>query len=85
MLCPVRRLAVRGHRRPTGRSSTGISQQAKRHWSPRIGKHAPEVKPKLLTLGLYPVGKYGADYRAFIHAQNDEYTRIIREANIKAE
>jgi tripartite-type tricarboxylate transporter receptor subunit TctC len=47
--------------------------------------HAPEVKPKLLTLGLYPVGKCGADFRAFIHAQYDEYTRIIREANIKAE
>jgi hypothetical protein len=31
------------------------------------------------------VGKCGDDFRAFIHAQYDEYTRIIREANIKAE
>ena len=47
--------------------------------------HAPEVKPKLLTLGLYPVGKCGADFSAFIHTQYDEYTRIVREANIRVE
>ena len=47
--------------------------------------HAPEVKPKLLTLGLYPVGKCGADFGAFIHTQYDDYTRIVREADIKVE
>ena len=46
---------------------------------------APDVKPKLLNLGLYPVGKCGADFGAHIRSQYEEYGRIIREANIKAE
>jgi tripartite-type tricarboxylate transporter receptor subunit TctC len=47
--------------------------------------HAPEVKPQLLTFGLYPVGRCGVEFGAFIHNQYDEYARIIREANIKGE
>ena len=46
---------------------------------------APEVKAKLITLGFYPVGLCGADFAAYLHRQYDEYGRIIREANIKAE
>jgi len=46
---------------------------------------APDVKPKLLNLGLYPVGMCGADFGAHIRSQYEEYGRIIREANIKAE
>jgi len=46
---------------------------------------APEVKSKLLPQGLYPVGTCGADFAAYIRTQHDEYARIIREANIKAE
>jgi tripartite-type tricarboxylate transporter receptor subunit TctC len=46
---------------------------------------APDVKPKLLNLGLYPVGMCGADFGAHIRKQYDEYGRVIREANIKAE
>ena len=46
---------------------------------------APEVKPKLLNLGLYPVGACGDDFAAHIRKQYDTYSRIIREANIKAE
>ena len=45
----------------------------------------PEVKPKLINLGLYPVGMCNADFGAHIHKQFDEYGRIIRDANIKAE
>jgi len=45
----------------------------------------PDVKPKLVNLGLYPVGLCNADFGAHIHKQFDEYGRIIREANIKAE
>jgi tripartite-type tricarboxylate transporter receptor subunit TctC len=45
----------------------------------------PEVKPKLLNLGLYPVGMCNADFGTHIHKQYDEYGRIIRDANIKAE
>ena len=45
----------------------------------------PEVKSKLLNLGLYPVGICGADFAAHLKKQSEEYGRIIREANIKAE
>jgi tripartite-type tricarboxylate transporter receptor subunit TctC len=45
----------------------------------------PDVKPKLVNLGLYPVGLCNADFGTHIHKQFDEYGRIIREANIKAE
>jgi tripartite-type tricarboxylate transporter receptor subunit TctC len=46
---------------------------------------APEVKAKLVVLGLFPVGMCGADFTALIRKQYDEYGRIIREANIKTE
>jgi tripartite-type tricarboxylate transporter receptor subunit TctC len=46
---------------------------------------APEVKPKLLNLGLYPVGICGNDFAAHIRKQLEIYSRLIREANIKAE
>jgi tripartite-type tricarboxylate transporter receptor subunit TctC len=46
---------------------------------------APEVKPKLINLGLYPVGICGAEFAAHIRKQSNEYGRIIRDANIKAE
>jgi tripartite-type tricarboxylate transporter receptor subunit TctC len=45
----------------------------------------PEVRAKLAVQGLYPVGICGADFGALIRKQYDEYGRIIREANIKAE
>jgi len=45
----------------------------------------PEVKPKLVNLGLYPVGLCNADFGTHIHKQFDEYGRIIRDANIRAE
>jgi tripartite-type tricarboxylate transporter receptor subunit TctC len=45
----------------------------------------PEVKAKLFAQGLYPVGMCGADFGAYLRKQFDEYGRIIREANIKAE
>jgi tripartite-type tricarboxylate transporter receptor subunit TctC len=46
---------------------------------------APDVKPKLHNLGLYPVGTCGDDFAAHIRKQYDDYGRIIREANIKGE
>jgi tripartite-type tricarboxylate transporter receptor subunit TctC len=45
----------------------------------------PEVKAKLVAIGLYPVGTCGADFGAYLRKQFDEYGRIVREANIKAE
>jgi tripartite-type tricarboxylate transporter receptor subunit TctC len=46
---------------------------------------APEIKPKLVAQGLYPVGICGADFAAYIGKQYDEYGRVIRETNIRAE
>jgi tripartite-type tricarboxylate transporter receptor subunit TctC len=45
----------------------------------------PEVRAKLGVLGLYPVGTCGADFGALLRKSYDEYGRVIREANIKAE
>jgi tripartite-type tricarboxylate transporter receptor subunit TctC len=45
----------------------------------------PAVQAKLVAVGLYPVGTCGADFGAHLRKQYDEYGRIIREANIKAE
>jgi tripartite-type tricarboxylate transporter receptor subunit TctC len=43
------------------------------------------VKEKLGIQGLYPVGTCGADFAAYLRKQHDAYSRIIAEANIKAE
>jgi tripartite-type tricarboxylate transporter receptor subunit TctC len=45
----------------------------------------PDVAEKLAALGQHPLGLCGADFAAFLHKQYDEYGRVIREANIKAE
>lgn len=47
--------------------------------------NAPEVTPRLLKLGLYPVGTCLDDFAAHIRSKYDEYGRIIREANIRVE
>jgi len=46
---------------------------------------APEVKPKLALQALSPVAKCGADFTAHLRKQYDDYGRVIRESNIKAE
>lgn len=46
---------------------------------------ASEIKPKLAAQGLYPVEMCGADFAIYLRKQYDEYGRVIREANIKAE
>jgi len=45
----------------------------------------PELKSKLEVQGLYPVGMCGNDFASFLRRQYDDYARIIRESNIKAE
>jgi tripartite-type tricarboxylate transporter receptor subunit TctC len=45
----------------------------------------PEVRAKLVAQGLFPAGMCGADFTALIHKQYEEFGRVIREANIKAE
>ena len=54
------------------------------HWFTAAMK-APEIESKLVTLGYYPVGLCGADFSAHIRKQSEEYGRVIRDANIKAE
>jgi tripartite-type tricarboxylate transporter receptor subunit TctC len=46
---------------------------------------APETKRKLVAQGLFPIGKCGAEFGALIRKQYDEYGRVVRGANIKAE
>jgi len=46
---------------------------------------ASDVVKKLDVQGLNPVGACGAEFAAYIRKRYDEYGRIIREANIKAE
>ena len=46
---------------------------------------APDMPPKLAKQGLFPVGTCGAEFGAYMRRQTDEYSRIIREANIKGE
>jgi hypothetical protein len=38
---------------------------------------------RVLSQG-YPVGTCGAEFGAFLRKKNDEYSRVIRAANIKA-
>ncbi len=46
---------------------------------------APDVKERLVSPGLFPVATCGADFDAFIRKHHDEYGRIVREADIKAQ
>ena len=46
---------------------------------------APEIKSKLVDLDHDPVGLCGAEFRTLVHKQFDDYGRVIRDANIKAE
>jgi len=46
--------------------------------------HVPEIKARLLAQGLFPVGTCGADFAAHLRRQYDEYGRVIRAANIRA-
>jgi len=45
--------------------------------------HVPEVKTKLATQQMFPVGMCGSDFSALLRKQNGDFGRIIREANIK--
>jgi tripartite-type tricarboxylate transporter receptor subunit TctC len=44
---------------------------------------APELTPRLLKLGLYPVGTCLDDFAKHIRSQYEDYGRIIRAAGIK--
>jgi tripartite-type tricarboxylate transporter receptor subunit TctC len=44
---------------------------------------APDLRAKLVAVGLFPVGLCGADFADYLRKQYDEYTRVIRTSNIK--
>jgi len=44
---------------------------------------ADEIRPKLLTHGLFPVARCGADFAALIRDQYAKFGQIIRDANIQ--
>jgi tripartite-type tricarboxylate transporter receptor subunit TctC len=46
---------------------------------------APEIKTKFYAQGFSPVATCGSDFGALLRKQYDEYSRFIREGNIKAE
>jgi tripartite-type tricarboxylate transporter receptor subunit TctC len=45
----------------------------------------PDVKAKLIAIGLYPVGMCGDAYAAHIKKQFEEYARVMKDAGIKGE
>jgi len=45
----------------------------------------PAVKQKLEPLGLFPATMCRADFAALLRKQHEDFGRVIREANIKAE
>ena len=46
---------------------------------------APEVKAKLVSLALYPVAVCGEAFAAHMRKSHEDYARVIRDANIRAE
>jgi len=46
---------------------------------------APKIKEKFAALGFYPGGECGADVAALLRRVNEDYGRVIRDANIKLE
>jgi tripartite-type tricarboxylate transporter receptor subunit TctC len=44
-----------------------------------------EIKAKLATQGLYPLGICGTDFAAFLRKQNENFRHAISESNIRTE
>jgi tripartite-type tricarboxylate transporter receptor subunit TctC len=45
----------------------------------------PEIKTKLHELGFFPAGICGQDFAALLRKQYEDYGRVIRSANIRAD
>jgi len=67
---------------PAKTSKQAASQLADRFTA---AMKVPEIRARLTTQGFIPVGSCGADFAALLRNEYDQYSRIIREANIKAE
>jgi tripartite-type tricarboxylate transporter receptor subunit TctC len=46
---------------------------------------APDIKVKLIAVGLSPVGLCRADFAAYLRKQYDDYARVIHASNIKVQ
>ena len=46
---------------------------------------APDVREKMLALGAEPVGNSPAEFAAYIRAEADKYSRLVRSAGAKAD
>ncbi|MGD0023334.1 MAG: tripartite tricarboxylate transporter substrate binding protein [Xanthobacteraceae bacterium] len=45
----------------------------------------PQIKAKFAALGFFPGGACGADFAAILRKDYDDYGRVLRESNFKAE
>jgi tripartite-type tricarboxylate transporter receptor subunit TctC len=50
-----------------------------------VEMQVPEIRAKIVSLGLYPVGSCDTDFGAHIRKQYEEYGKVIRDANMRAE
>jgi len=67
----------------SARAPKEILSQLTRWFSDAL--RAPEVESKLKAEGFSPAALCGADFSALLRRQFNEYGRIIREANVRAE
>ena len=51
----------------------------------RAAMQQPAVKTRLNELGFLPAGICGADFSAVLRKQYEDYGRIIRDANMRAD
>lgn len=45
----------------------------------------PEVRERLASLGIEPVGSSPAEFEAHIRTETDKWTKVVRDADIKPE
>jgi tripartite-type tricarboxylate transporter receptor subunit TctC len=67
---------------PTGTPKAVVDQLAK--WFTDAMK-VPEVREKLLKVGLYPAGQCGADFTKLIRGRDADYAKIMSAAGFKPE
>ena len=46
---------------------------------------APEIRERLVSQGVEPVGSNGADFARFIDEENTKYAKIVKDAHIQAQ
>ena len=45
----------------------------------------PEIREKLIAMGLEPAGNSPAEFEAMIRSEISKYAAIVKQANVKAE